>query len=101
VEKAKQKGEGGGLVLETAIVELAKAFKEILQKLGVSVDQLCDIVMQHERRLSRLEGPGDLRCELNVLKRRVEALTDKSKREEGFEYLAQLCHVLGVEIVEE
>ena len=87
--------------METAIVELAKAFKEILQKLGVSVDQLCDIVMQHEQRLSRLEGPGDLRCELNVLKRRVEALTDKSKREEGFEYLAQLCHVLGVEIVEE
>ena len=87
--------------MDKALAELAGAFKEILQKFGVSVDQLCDIVLQQERRLSRLEGPGDLHCELNVLKRRVEALTDKSKREEGFEYLAQLCHVLGVEIVEE
>ena len=87
--------------MDKALAELAGAFKEILQKFGVSVDQLCDIVLQQERRLQRLEGPGDLRAELNVLKRRVEALTDKSKREEGFEYLAQLCHVLGVEIVEE
>ena len=87
--------------MDKALAELAGAFKEILQKLGVSVDQLCDIVLQQERRLQRLEGPGDLRCELNVLKCRVEDLSDKGKREEGFEYLAQLCHVLGVEIVEE
>jgi len=87
--------------LEQAIVELAKAFKDILQKLGTSFEQLCDIVMQHEQRLSRLEGPGDVRDELISFKYRVEALTDKSKREEGFEYLAQLCHVLGVEDMEE
>ena len=87
--------------MDKALSELAGAFKEILQKFGVSVDQLCDIVLQQERRLQRLEGPGDLRAELRALKRRVEALSDKGKREEGFEYLAQLCHVLGVEIVEE
>ena len=87
--------------MDKALAELAGAFKEILQKFGVSVDQLCDIVLQQERRLSRLEGPGDLRAELRALKCRVEALSDKGKREEGFEYLAQLCHVLGVEIVEE
>ena len=87
--------------MEKAIVELARAFKELLQKLSTSFDQLLDVVLQHEQRLQRLEVPGDLRSELVVLKRRVQALSDSAKREEGFEYLAQLCHVLGVEDLEE
>jgi hypothetical protein len=101
VEKAKQKGEGGGLVLEKAIVELAQAFKEILQKLGVSLDQLCDIVMQHEQRLQLLEGPSDVRSELKPLARRISDLKDQAKREEASAEFAILCHVLGVEDLEE
>lgn len=87
--------------MDKALAELAGAFKEILQKLGVSVDQLCDIVLQQERRLSRLEGPGYLRCELIDLMGRVDALTDKDKRKQGLRSLYDLAHVLGVEIVEE
>jgi hypothetical protein len=101
VEKAKQKGEGGGLVLEQAIVELAQAFKEILQKLGVAVDQLCDIVMQHEQRLQLLEGPSDVRSELKAVARRISDLKDQAKREEASAEFAILCHVLGVEDLEE
>jgi len=96
VEKAKQKGEGGGLVLGKAIVELAKAFKDILQKLGVAVDQLCDIVLQQERRLQRLEEP-DFRGEMLRLRRRIEDIPDKAKLVAALPLFVELCHIFGFE----
>ena len=87
--------------MEQAIVELAKAFKEILQKLGTSFEQLCDIVLQHEQRLRLLEGSGDFRSELKAVARRISDLKDNAKREEAVAEFAILCHVLGVEDLEE
>jgi hypothetical protein len=101
VEKAKQKGEGGGLVLEKAIVELAQAFKDILKQFGTAFDQLCDVVMQHEQRLQALEGSGDLRSELKAVARRIEDLKDTKTREEASAEFAILCHICGVEDLEE
>ncbi len=98
--QAKQK-RSGGLVLEKTITEIAEFFKETMQKLSISFEQLCDVVLQHEKRLQALEGRGDVRGELVALKHRVQALSDGGKREEGFEYLAHLCHILGVEDLEE
>lgn len=45
--------------MDKAVVELAKALKQSVRDLGVSLEQLCDIVLQMEKRLQVLEKIGD------------------------------------------
>ncbi|MEM3666899.1 MAG: hypothetical protein QW222_07455 [Candidatus Bathyarchaeia archaeon] len=46
--------------MDRAVVELAKTLKQSVRDLGVSLEQLCDIVLQMEKRLQVLENIGDL-----------------------------------------
>ena len=86
--------------MDKTIVDLAKALKENLENLGVCVDQLLDVVLQHETRLQDLEGPADLRNELAVLGRRIAGVKDQPVRESALAEFAILCHALGVEDLE-
>ena len=86
--------------MDQTIVDIAKALKENLEKLGVCFDQLLDVVLQHERRLQELESPAVLKNELRTLQRRIESIEGQSKREAAVAELAILCHILGVEDLE-
>jgi len=41
--------------LDKASVKLVKVLYESTQKIGVYVDQLCEILLEHERRLHEIE----------------------------------------------
>lgn len=44
-----------GLVMDKTIAELAKSLRDNLRDLGVCVNRLCDVVLQHEQRLQEIE----------------------------------------------
>ena len=87
--------------MDKTIVELAKGLKEGLQKLGVCTDQLCDVVLQHEKRLQELEKPLDIKTELACVKAYLLGIQDPTKRNAALAELATLCNVLGIEDLEE
>jgi hypothetical protein len=87
--------------LDQAIVDIAKALKENLGKLGVCLDQLLDVVLQHERRLQDLESPTTLKDELRHLQRRIAGLKDPAKRKQAVAEFAILCKVLDFDNLEE
>jgi hypothetical protein len=87
--------------LANVVAELAKALKECLSKFGVCLDQVLDIVSQHERRLADLEGENGVKGELRKIQRRIEDLGDAEKRERCMIELAILAGELGVESLED
>ena len=42
--------------MDKTIAELAKNLRDNVQHLSVCVNQLCDVVLQHERRLQEIEA---------------------------------------------
>ena len=86
--------------MDKAIAELAKALKESIEALGISVQQLCDVIWQHEKRLQELEKPLDIAKELSYLKTYVEGIGDSEKRNAALAELAALCNVLGINNLE-
>lgn len=87
--------------MDRTIEKLAKVLKENLEKLGVCVDQLCDVVLQHEKRLQELEKPLDIKTELACVKAYVLGIQDPAKRNATLAELVTLCNVLGIEDLEE
>jgi hypothetical protein len=87
--------------VDQTIVDIAKALKENLEKLGVCFDQLLDVVLQHEQRLQDLESPTTLKDELRHLQRRIICLKDPAKRTHAIAEYAILCKVLDFENLEE
>jgi hypothetical protein len=43
-------------IMDDPIVELAKALRKHLGKIGICLDQFCELVQEHERRLAELES---------------------------------------------
>ena len=86
--------------MDKAIAELGKALKENLEGLGISVQQLCDVIWQHEKRLQELEKPLDLAKELGYVKTYVNGIEDSEKRNAALAELTALCNVLGINILE-
>jgi hypothetical protein len=82
--------------LDEAIKDLAKALKAAAHDLGVCLEQLCDIVLQHEKRLQEIEKPLDIAKELSYVKTYVEGIEDSEKRHAALAALAALCNVLGI-----
>jgi hypothetical protein len=82
--------------MDKAIVELAEAFKRELKTMGICIDQLCDILLDHEKRLQELEKPLDIAKELSYVKTFVDGLQDPEKRTAALAELCILCNVLGI-----
>ena len=87
--------------MDEAIKDLAKALKAAAHDLGVCLEQLCDIVLQHEKRLQELEKPLDIKTELACVKAYLLGIQDPAKRNAALAELAALCNVLGIEDLEE
>lgn len=85
--------------MDRAIAGIAKALKESEQNLGVCLQQVLDVLSNHEERLERLEKP-DIRSELVDVQRFIEDIKDPSKREAAMAEFAALCSALGIEDLE-
>lgn len=84
-------------------VELAKTFKENVEKLGFFVQQLCDIILElcdiildHEKRLEEVEKPLDIATEAKYFRTYILGIEDPEKRDAALVKLASLCEALGI-----
>ena len=82
--------------MDEAVAEIAKTLKGNLENLSVSVQQLCDIFWQHEKRLQKLEEPEDIGAELGHVKAWIRDVKDPKKRNATLAEFATLCEVLGI-----
>jgi hypothetical protein len=87
--------------MDKAIAEIAKALKESIQRLSVLVDQICDVLQNHEERLQKLERSMSPRGHLRQIERFIEDIEDPEKRQIAMAEFASLCHALGLEDLEE
>jgi hypothetical protein len=82
--------------LDEAIKDLAKALKAAAHDLGVCLDQLCDIVLQHEKRLQEIEKPLDIATEAKYFRTYILGIKDPDERNAALVKLAALYEVLGI-----
>ena len=85
--------------MDKAVAEIAKTLKGNLENLSVSVQQLCSVVLNQEKRLQLLEGL-DVRIELKKITRKIVDIQDPEKKEGAMAEFAALCHALGIEDLE-
>ena len=82
--------------MDEAIKDLAKALKAAAHDLGVCLDQLCDIVLQHEKRLQEIEKPLDIATEAKYFRTYILGIKDPDERNAALVKLAALYEVLGI-----
>lgn|GEM_PF-3523981 len=87
--------------MDKAIAEIAKVLKESEQSLGVCLQQILDVLQNHEERLQKLERSMNPKGHLRQIERFIEDIQDPEKREAAMAEFAALCNALGIEDLEE
>jgi predicted DNA-binding protein YlxM (UPF0122 family) len=81
--------------MDKAIAEIAKALKESEQSLGICLQQICDVLANHEQRLQKLEGKLSFEEGLDFLKARIMRVEDSAKRTKLLQLIDEICEMLG------
>lgn len=73
--------------------------QEILTDIGAILNKINFALNDHEQRLLLIEEV-DLKIELEVLARRITALSDRQKKKDALEKFKALCDTLGISDLE-
>lgn len=79
------------------VKEMASTLREVMLQVGASVDEVLDVILDHEKRLAALEKrPRSIREELDRLEEQIKAIGDARKRKRARQDFTRLCAVLDV-----
>jgi hypothetical protein len=73
--------------------------QEIILDIGEILNKIHIVLNDHEQRLQLIEEM-DLKIELELLGRRITAISDPTKKMEALETFKNLCDTLGIEDLE-
>lgn len=75
------------------------ALKASVGDIAVSIRDLCDILLDHERRLEEIEkAPCDLTREMKIVETKIQTILDERTRKQAYDIFSQLCALLNVDL---